>query len=185
MNEHNQLSPAVLWHSAISNHLARQVLGFHKKKDVPIIMLSVRSEVPTKVELLDKGADDYLTKPFSFEELMARIQALLRRPKTVVKDVLKLDNIVLDLKNQSVTKNKKEIYLTRKEFMLLELLVRNRGNVVSRGMIMEHVWSANTDPFSNTVETHIGSLRRKLKQNQKRMKQLIVTVPGRGYKVEV
>lgn len=147
----------------------------------PIIILSVRSEATHKIEVLNAGADDYLTKPFSFEELLARIRALLRRPRQLQAEVLKADELALDTKKHSVWRGRKEIYLTRKEFMLLEYLMRNKGVALSRGMIMEHVWDMGIDPFSNTIEAHILSLRRKI--DLVRKKKLIQTVPGIGYKL--
>jgi len=151
-------------------------------KTTPILVLSVKSDVATKVQLLNAGADDYLIKPFSLEELMARIRALLRRPDQVKDDVLHAKDVTLDAKKQIVTSGGKEVYLTRKEFMLLEYLMRNRGTVLSRGMIMEHVWDMNADPFSNTIESHILSLRRKIDAGKK--EKLIHTIPGRGYKID-
>lgn len=151
-------------------------------KIVPIIILSVKSETTTKVELLNAGADDYLIKPFSLEELLARMRALLRRPKQIESEILQIDNLTLDTRKHVVKRGKKEIYLTRKEFILLEYFMKNQGSVLSRGMIMEHVWDMNADPFSNTIESHILSLRRKVCLNKKR--KFIQTVPGRGYKLE-
>lgn len=150
-------------------------------RNTPIIMLSARAEMSIKVELLNKGADDYLTKPFSLEELLARIRALLRRPAHVAPDLLEIEDLVLDTKKHLVTRKGKEIYLTRKEFMLLEYLLRNKGTAVSRGMILEHVWDINVDPFSNTVESHILNIRKKV--NDKGRKNLIHTLPGIGYKI--
>lgn len=147
----------------------------------PIVVLSVRSETSMKTQLLNAGADDYLIKPFSLEELLARIRALLRRPKHMQSEVLKANDLVLDSKQHAVRRGKKEIYLTRKEFMLLEYLMRNEDVVVSRGMIMEHVWDMRVDPFSNTIESHILSLRRKIDTSGK--KKFIYTVPGIGYKL--
>lgn len=152
-----------------------------KGRTVPILILSVKSEVVTKVDILNIGADDYLTKPFSFEELLARIKALLRRPKQIESEVLKIDDLILDTKKHLVKRGKKEIYLTRKQFMLLEYLMKNQGMVLSRGMIMEHVWDMNTDPFSNTIEAHIRILRRKI--DLPKRKKLIHTIPGIGYKI--
>ncbi len=137
-------------------------------KTVPIMMLSVKSEIETKVKLLNAGADDYVTKPFSFEELRARIKALLRRPKKIENQILKVDDLVLDKSRQTVARGKKEIYLTGKEFSLLEYLMKNQDTVLSRGMIMEHVWDMNADPFSNTIEMHILNLRRKIEQKNKK-----------------
>ena len=155
-----------------------------KGKSVPIIILSVKTEIFTKVELLNAGADDYLGKPFSFDELLARIQAVLRRPKHVDSEVLSADNdnLVLDSKRHKLVHNGEEIYLSRKEFMLLDYLMRNPGIVLSRGMLLEHVWDMNTDPFSNTIESYIMSLRKKLEKGKK--VKLIHTIPGRGYKFE-
>lgn len=150
-----------------------------KKKDVPIIMLSVKSEIPDKLELLNIGADDYLTKPFSFEELLARIRNVIKRTSKRKEDLLKLGDLTLDVRKNVVKEGSAEIHLTKKEFMLLELLLSRKNEVLSRGVIMEHVWDMNADPFSNTIESHIANLRRKLKIG----KEVIVTVPGRGYKV--
>lgn len=147
----------------------------------PIIILSVKSETLTKVDLLNAGADDYLTKPFSFNELLARIRALLRRPHRAEGDILELGSIVLDTRQHIVRNDDKEISLTRKEFGLLEYLMRNPGVVLSRGMIMEHVWNMDVDPFSNTIESHILSLRKKIKCDKKN--RIIQTVAGRGYKI--
>lgn len=149
----------------------------------PILILSALSDTWRKVDLLNSGADDYMIKPFSFEELMARIRALMRRPNDIEGDVLMIDDLILDTKQQSVKREGKGIYLTRKEFMLLEYLMRNLGNVLSRGMIMEHVWDMTSDPFSNTIESHILSLRKKVDTNPD--KKLIYTVPGRGYKIDI
>ena len=149
----------------------------------PIIMLSVKTESTTKVDLLNAGADDYLTKPYSFQELLARIRALLRRPQDIEDEILTIDDIALDSRKHTVKRGKKEIYLTRKEFALLEYLLKNQGVALSRGMIMEHVWDMNVDLFSNTIESHILSLRRKL--DIKNKKKFIHTVPGIGYKAEL
>lgn len=152
-----------------------------KNKDVPILMLSVKADIPTKVELLEIGADDYMSKPFSFVELLARIRALLRRPQQVESEIMRWGEISLDEKKHSVKRGEEEIYLTRKEFMLLEYLMKRRGEVVSRGDLAEHVWDMNLDPFSNTIEAHIRNLRKKMKGKNK--KDVVVTIPGRGYKV--
>lgn len=148
----------------------------------PIIGLSVKSDIANKVQFLNAGADDYLTKPFSFEELHARIRALLRRPNILNSDIIEISDIVLNIKTHTVTKAAKLVYLTKKEFALLEYLMRNRGTVISRGMLLEHVWDMNADPFSNTIETHIMTLRRKVDNNRK--SRLIHTVPGIGYKFD-
>ena len=150
-------------------------------KETPILMLSVKTESSMKTTLLDAGADDYLNKPFSFNELLARIRALLRRPKHLTGELLRAGTLSLDSKKHIVMINTSEIYVTRKEFALLEYLMRNKGTTISRGMLMEHVWDRNVDPFSNTVESHILSLRKKL--DPKNYKKFIETVHGRGYKI--
>jgi len=154
------------------------------KKNLPIIMLSVINDTEKKIELLDYGADDYMVKPFSLNELLARIRALLRRPKKIESEVLQIGDLTLDTKKNIVQRNGKEIRLTRKEFMLLEYLMRNEGVVLSRGMIMEHVWDMNADPFSNTIESHVLSLRKKINPDKKSKSRLIHTISGRGYKIE-
>ncbi len=151
-------------------------------KMIPILMLSVKTEVPLKVGLLNLGADDYMTKPFVFDELLARIRVLLRRPVAYKPSQLKIDDLVLDPSAQRVTRGRKEIYLTRKEFILLQYMMQNRGRVLSRGMILEHVWNRETDPFSNTIEAHILNLRKKVDISSKK---LIHTVSGRGYRMDL
>jgi DNA-binding response OmpR family regulator len=150
--------------------------------DVPIIMLSVETGIDKKVLLLESGADDYMTKPFSYKELLARIKAILRRPKTIEKEIIEMGEFTIDMSRQRAFRDSEEIYLTRKEFSLLEYLARHKGNVMSRGMIMEHVWDIDNDPFSNTLETHILNLRKKLGAQNK--SKFIITVPGRGYMIE-
>lgn len=147
----------------------------------PILMLSAKSEVTEKVALFELGADDYVTKPFSYEELMARINALLRRPKKVVSSIYKSKDLSLNTDTCEVSRNGKRIYLTRKEFSLLELLMKNEGKVLSRGSIMDHVWDMNMDPFSNTLETHIMNVRKKISDTK--ANRIIMNVPGRGYKI--
>lgn len=149
-------------------------------KDTPIILLSVESSPEEKTRLLTIGADDYLAKPFSFRELLARVRAVLRRPKIRVPDNLTCGEISLNARTHEVKLGKKNVYLTRKEYSLLELLLRHSGEVVSRGTIMEHVWDLDGNPFSNTIETHIFNLRKKIEKKKERR---IWNVPGRGYKL--
>jgi DNA-binding response OmpR family regulator len=146
---------------------------------VPILMLSVMGDPHQKVNLLNAGADDYLSKPFSTSELVARIHALLRRPHILQSDIITIGPIVLNRPLHTVTVAKKEVYLTRKEFILLEYLMKNKNVALSRAMIMEHVWDSNTDPFSNTIESHIVSLRKKVDRDSR----YIQTIPGVGYKM--
>ncbi|MBI2591584.1 MAG: response regulator transcription factor, partial [Candidatus Brennerbacteria bacterium] len=131
-------------------------------KQTPILILSVKSEIGIKADFLNAGADDYMTKPFAFPELIARVNALLRRPKEVFHTKFELGDIVADLEGRKVTRGGKEIHLTTKEFSLLEYLLRNRSNAISRMEILEHVWDINADPFTNTVVTHILTLRKKI-----------------------
>ena len=151
-------------------------------KTTPIIIVSVQNETVNKVDLLNAGADDYLTKPFALSELLARIKALLRRPQQIAGDTLEVADIVLDNKACTVKRQGKEIHLTRKEFMLLRYLMQNTGTVLSRGMLLEHVWDMNADIFSNTIESHILSLRKKLSDTGKT--RLIQTVSGRFHYVK-
>lgn len=151
-------------------------------KEIPIIMLSVKTGVALKTGILNMGADDYITKPFFFEEVLARVRAILRRPPTIKPTILKILDLTLDPSTQRVIRNKREIYLTRKEFSLLEYMMGNVGKVLSREMILEHVWNRESDPFSNTIEAHILNLRKKVDTGKKKM---IKTLPGRGYKLEI
>ncbi|MDE1875049.1 MAG: response regulator transcription factor [Patescibacteria group bacterium] len=151
-------------------------------RKVPILVLSIQGEIDDKTDLLDLGADDYMTKPFSLKELLSRARALIRRPADIVPPLLKVGDLVLDTGRQRATRGDREIYLTRKEFALTEYLMRQAGNAISRGMLMEHVWNDSVDPFSNTIETHIRNIRRKIGDGSS--EKLIHTVPGRGYKIE-
>lgn len=151
-------------------------------KMFPIIMLSVTTEVTRKVEALTAGADDYLQKPFSLMELSARVKALLRREKRIVGPTLKVGDLTMDTLAHSVARTGREIRLNKKEFMLLEYPMHNPGTVLTRAMIMEHVWDMNADPFTNTVDVHMRFLRAKIDERQK--KKLLKTVYGYGYKIE-
>jgi len=152
-------------------------------KTMPIIMVSVKSEVTTKIDLLNSGADDYVTKPFSFEELHARMKALLRRPTKIENEILEVDDLILDTSKQKASRGNKDIYLTKKELLLLKYLMKNVGIVLSRNMIFDHVWDMNADAFSNTIESHIRSLRKKIDLKGKR--KLLHTISGRGYKIDL
>ncbi|MFA4999791.1 MAG: response regulator transcription factor [Patescibacteria group bacterium] len=152
-----------------------------EKNHVPVIMLTVKSEIKDKEEVFALGADDYLTKPFLFDELLLRVRALLKRPAKIQSELFKIDNLTLNTRSQIVRRGGREIYLTRREFALLEYLMANRGQIMSRNQILEHVWDYNADPFSNSVETHLASLRRKI--NAEGQRNLIHTFNGRGYKM--
>ena len=148
---------------------------------VAIIILTVKGSVEDKTELINLGADDYLTKPFSFSELLARLKALARRPHNWQGEVLRLRDLELDSDRLIVTKAGQRLNLSTKEFLLLECLLKNKGRVLSRREIMENVWDANADPFSNTIEVHIKNLRKKLGEDGQKM---IFTFTNRGYKID-
>ena len=149
---------------------------------VPIIVLSARSQESNKISALDAGADDYLTKPFSFEELLARIRALLRRPPHITdKTVLQCANLKLDLIKRQTWVGEQEISLSQKEFALLEFLMRHAGEVVSRTAIAEHVWDLHFDPMSNTIDVYINFLRKKIGETPSKSK--IETIRGTGYRL--
>ncbi|MDA3840414.1 MAG: response regulator transcription factor [Patescibacteria group bacterium] len=152
-------------------------------RSVPILMVSVNSETTTKVDLLNSGADDYLTKPFEVSELLARINALLRRPEKVENEIINIDDLTIDIARHEVSRGDKKITLTKKEYMLLKYLVKNAGIVLSRNMLLENVWDMSVDYFSNTIESHIASLRKKI--DVKGKKKLIYTVAGIGYKIDL
>jgi heavy metal response regulator len=150
-----------------------------EKFAAPILMLTVRDSVKDKVIGLDSGADDYLTKPFDFEELLARMRALLRKRGAAEATRLQVDDLVIALLGHTVQRASKSISLTSKEFALLEYLMRNAGVVVSRAMIAEHVWDVHFDSFTNVIDVSINHLRSKVDRDFP--KKLIHTVRGRGY----
>jgi DNA-binding response OmpR family regulator len=146
---------------------------------VPILMLTARDTVEDRIQGLDYGADDYLTKPFEFRELLARLRALLRRPSGLVPDQLTIADLVINTIGQHVSRKGRHIPLTAKEYALLEFLARNTGRVVGRAEIAEHVWDEEFDPFSNLIEVYVNRLRRKIDLPQ--MKALLHTRRGSGY----
>ncbi len=148
----------------------------------PVLMLTARVEVEDRVRGLDLGADDYLLKPFSMAELLARIRALLRRSHTQASPLLTVGDIHLDTGTREVTRSGRPVSLTPKEFALLEFLLYNRNRAISRFNLAEHVWGDAFDPFtmSNTIDVHIRNLRRKVDDQAG---EVIVTVRGIGYMV--
>jgi heavy metal response regulator len=157
--------------------LCRTLRG--EKFAAPILMLTVRDSVKDKVLGLDSGADDYLSKPFDFEELLARVRALLRKRGATEATRLQVDDLVIDLLAHTAQRGSQDIPLTPKEFALLEYLARNAGVVVSRAMIAEHVWDVNFDSFTNVIDVSINHLRSKVDRDFP--KKLIQTIRGRGY----
>ena len=151
-----------------------------KDKSLPILMLTARGEVSDKVAGLDAGADDYLTKPFSFAELLARVRALLRRGKTADPAVLAFDDLALDPASKQVSRGGKKIALTAREFALLEYFMRYPGVVLTRTRLLEHVWDCNYDGLSNVVETYVKYLRKKIRASPGDP-ELIHTLRGSGY----
>ena len=150
---------------------------------VPILMLTARDSVESRIEGLDCGADDYLVKPFDFGELLARLRALIRRGHhPILPDRLSAGSLVLDTRSRRVRLASRELSLTTKEYALLEYLVRRAGDVVSRGDIAEHVWDEHYDPLSNVVDVYIQRLRRKL--DRPGADSWIRTRRGEGYQLE-
>lgn len=149
----------------------------------PILMLTAKDTVADRVSGLDAGADDYLVKPFAFEELLARLRALLRRPPESAGAVLTLGDLELDPANRTVTRQDQNINLSSTEYALLEYLLRNQGKTVSKDQIISHVWDYDADILPNTVEAYIGYLRGKI-ERPFGDKPLIKTLRGFGYRLE-
>lgn len=172
----------IILDNILPKKMAKQVCEEIRSSGIntPIILLSAKSDVNSKIELLKNGADDYMIKPFSYEELKARIEALLRRPTHIREKIIRLGKFLLNQDTHTFFVNNKKIYFTKKEFALVESMMNNHGKVLSRSFIMEHIWDGKVDPFSNTVETHIRNVRKKLNDKNKR---IIQNIPGRGYKL--
>ena len=150
----------------------------------PILVLSARASIDDKLKGFQSGSDDYLTKPFSFSELQARLQALLRRAtRGQSRNVLSVGELQMDLLRRTVTRSSREIELQPREFALLEYLMRNSGNVVSKTMILEHVWDYHFDPQTNVVDVLVHRLRNKIDKDFK--SKMIQTVRGVGYVLKV
>jgi two-component system copper resistance phosphate regulon response regulator CusR len=145
----------------------------------PVLLLTVRAAIEDKVLGLDAGADDYLTKPFAFQELVARVRALLRRRAEAEPTVLRIDDLTLDPARRTVTRGGEEIDLTPREFALLDYFMRNPGRVLTRTMIAEHVWDYSFDTSTNVIDVYVNYLRRKIDAG--RASKLLHTVRGVGY----
>jgi heavy metal response regulator len=148
----------------------------------PILMLTARDTVDDRVRGLDAGADDYLIKPFAFQELLARLRALARRPATLQDDTLRVENLTLDTHTHQARRDAQPIELSAREYRLLELLMRHPGHVLTRTQIAEHIWGYDFDANSNVVDVYIRYLRRKVDDPFE--PKLIQTVRGVGYKLE-
>jgi DNA-binding response OmpR family regulator len=158
-----------------------EVLRCIRKEKIssPVLILSARSQVDQKVKGLDTGADDYLTKPFPIEELLARVRALLRRGPGDTTGILQVEDLVLNPATRQVTRGGQRVELTSKEYALLEYLMRNAGRVLTRPMIAEHVWNLDFDTFTNVIDVYVNYLRNKVDRGRDR--KLIQTVRGSGY----
>ncbi len=153
------------------------------KLNIPVLLLTARDTVADKVAGLDHGADDYLTKPFAFEELLARVRALLRRGVPMPAPVLTLADLRLDLVTRQVTRANKRIELTAREFALLEFFLRHPGRVLSRTLIAQHVWGVDFDTFTNVIDVYVNYLRKKIDTDCE--SKLLHTVRGAGYVLKV
>ena len=153
------------------------------KVAVPVLMLTARDSVTDRVAGLDLGADDYLTKPFAFEEFLARVRALLRRRDADRAPVLRIDDLTVDPSTRRVTRGDRRIELTARQYALLEYFLRNVGRVLTRQMIAQHVWGLAFDAESNVIDVYVGSLRRKIERDRER--RLLHTVRGAGYVLQV
>jgi DNA-binding response OmpR family regulator len=145
--------------------------------NTPIIMVTARSQIYDKLEGFDSGADDYITKPFDMKELVARINAVIKRSSINQEEILKISDMEIYPEKNLVKDKEKEIELSNKEMGVLQYLVRNKTKIISSEELLEHVWDSNVDMFTNTVKTHIKTLRKKIDPKKK----LIKTVRGKGY----
>jgi DNA-binding response OmpR family regulator len=154
-----------------------------EKINVPILMLTARGTIGDKVQGLNSGADDYLVKPFSFDELTARVKALLRRPTVNSGTVLKVADLTMDTVSYEVNRSGQPIKLSQREYALLEYLMYHEGQIVSKDMIINHVWDGEADILPNTVEVYVGYLRNKIDRPFKRKSALLQTKRGFGYRL--
>jgi len=148
---------------------------------IPILMLTAKSQLEDKIKGLNNGADDYLIKPFAFEELLARIRALTRRPQKSASEIITVGDLSLNLSTYEVTRQGKQINLSSKEYSLLECLMRHTNKILNKDQLIQHVWSYESDILPNTVEVYIRNLRQKIDQPFKT--KLIKTIRGFGYKI--
>jgi DNA-binding response OmpR family regulator len=154
-----------------------------KNLPIPILMLTAKDQIQERVDGLNEGADDYLVKPFAFEELLARVRALLRRPNQTLNNRLQYEDLILDPELFTVSREESNLNLSAKEFALLEYLMRNPERTLTKDMIISHVWDYDADILPNTVEVYIGYLRQKIDKPFKKKPNLIQTVRGFGYRL--
>ena len=177
VNEYDALILDVLMPKRSGIEVCREIR--RRGSNLPVLLLTARDAVADKIIGLDAGADDYLTKPFEFGELLARLRALLRRRGEVMPPELVVGDLVLDPRTQSVRRGERAIPITSKEYAFLEFLARHSGRIVSRAEITAHVWDDNHDPFSNLIEVYVSRLRRKIDGGER--VQLLFTRRGAGY----
>jgi DNA-binding response OmpR family regulator len=154
-----------------------------RQKNIHTPIILIKDKIQEKNVGSDVGVDDYLIKPFAFEELLAKVNVLLRSSNATFTEVLKVDNLTLDRKKFLVMRSNRRIFLTKKEFLLLEYLMRNAGRVLTKNLIISHVWNFDTKILPNTVEVYIGYLRKKIDKPFPKEKPMIKTVHGFGYRI--
>lgn len=154
-----------------------------QKITTPVLMLTAKGQIQDKVTGLNSGADDYLTKPFAFEELLARLRALIRRPSQLHQTVLSVGHVTVDTTQFTVTRDGTPVQLSAKEFALLEYLIRHSGSILTKDQIISHVWNYDADILPNTVEVYIRNLRKKIDNPFPQFNPVIHTVRGFGYKI--
>jgi len=160
-----------------------QKLRAEENIHTPILILTAKGQTEDKVMGLNAGADDYLVKPFAFSELLARIKALTRRPKQTINNILKCQDLTFDTLTYEVKRSDKKIKLSKKEFSLLEYLLKHKDKILSKEQIISHVWDYDADILENTVEVYIGYLRNKIDRPFPKKSPLIQTIRGFGYKI--
>jgi len=160
-----------------------KLLKMIREKEIktPILMLTAKNGIDYKVNSFDLGADDYLTKPFDFRELLARIKSLIRRDKETKTNIIKIKNILIDTSKNKVYKNGKLIELTKKEYQILLYLSMNKGKIVSKEELENHLWDENSELWSDTLRTHVKNLRRKI---EKKNENIIKTIKGIGFEID-
>lgn len=154
-----------------------------KQIHTPVLLLTAKGQIADRVEGLNAGADDYLTKPFAFEELLARVKALTRRPREIIGSLLQVEDLSLNTMTYEVKRAGETIQLSSKEFSLLEYLMRHANKVITKDQIINHVWDYEANILPNTVEVYIKLLRNKVDKPFKNSKPLIQTIRGFGYKI--